>query len=53
MAKEGNKSSGPKHEVQGPCSDCGATDGKFVAVRRRSLRKTRMVKLCDKCAIKV
>jgi predicted SprT family Zn-dependent metalloprotease len=53
MAKEGNKSSGPKHEVKGPCTDCGTNDGSFVAVRRHTLKRTTMVRLCEKCAVKV
>ena len=54
MAKEGNRSQGPKHAVQGPCSDCGATEGTFTPVRRyRTSGKSTMVKLCAKCATKV
>ena len=53
MAKEGNKSSGPRHEVKGPCNDCGETSGAFQAVRRHGLKGTNMVRLCEKCNIKV
>lgn len=53
MAKEGNKSSGPKHEIQGPCTDCGATESTFTAVRRYTVSgRSRMVKLCTKCLVK-
>jgi hypothetical protein len=54
MAKEGNRSLGPKHEVRGPCTDCGTMDGTFTPVRRyRTSGKAIMVKLCGKCATKV
>jgi hypothetical protein len=53
MAKEGNRSMGPKHEVSGPCSDCGHNEGTFTPVRRyRTSGKGVMVKLCQKCAPK-
>lgn len=53
MAKEGNKSQGPKHVISGPCTDCGNATGVFTAVRRFSLKgKGVMVKLCEKCHIK-
>ncbi len=53
MAKEGNKSTGPKHVIQGPCTDCGTKDGTFAAIRRFSFSgKGTMVKLCPKCANK-
>jgi len=54
MAKDGNRSQGPKHQVNGPCTDCGANEGTFTAVRRyKTSGKASMVKLCNKCAIKV
>lgn len=53
MAKEGNKSQGPRHQITGPCTDCGTKDGDFVAVRRFSVSgKSRMVCLCNKCSVK-
>jgi hypothetical protein len=54
MAKEGNKSSGPKHVISGPCTDCGQKEGSFTAVRRYSVSgKAKIVRLCDKCVTKV
>ncbi len=53
MAKEGNKSAGAKHEVKGPCTDCGETNGSFQAVRRYGMRGANMVRLCEKCNIRV
>ncbi len=54
MAKEGNRSLGPKHEIQGPCNDCSAAKGPFTAVRRfGSSGKGRIVRLCAKCAPKI
>jgi len=53
MAKEGNRSQGPKHVVQGPCTDCGTMEGTFTPVRRyRATGKGVMVKLCAKCGPK-
>lgn len=53
MAKEGNKSQGPRHVVGGPCDDCGTKEGEFSVVRRYSVSgKSRMVKLCGKCGMK-
>jgi len=50
MAKEGNRSMGPKHVVKGPCSDCGENDSVFTPVRRHGTGgKGGMVKLCTKC----
>lgn len=54
MAKEGNKSQGPRHQITGSCDDCGKSDGEMAAVRRFSVSgKSRMVKLCSNCSIKV
>ncbi len=53
MAKEGNKSAGAKHVVKGPCTDCGETSGTFQAVRRYGVKRMNMVRLCEKCNIKV
>jgi len=54
MAKEGNKSSGAKHVVGGPCTDCKTAEGTFTAVRRYSVSgKGTIVRLCEKCAPRV
>jgi len=54
MAKEGNKSSGPRHVVKGPCTDCGINTGTFSSVRRYGLSgKGTMVRLCEKCSVRV
>ena len=54
MAKEGNRSLGPKHEIQGPCSDCKSATGPFAAVRRFGASgKGRIVRLCPKCTPKI
>lgn len=54
MAKEGNRSMGPKTMAKGPCADCGETKSAFTPVRRYSeTGKRTMAVLCEKCTPKV
>jgi len=54
MAKAGNRSTGPKHVIEGICVDCGDIDApKTILARYSTTGKCKFVKVCLDCAPKV